>query len=193
MTKLIKKIENADDFRNSISENESALKHSIVNNRIDNMIKVMKKMIFNVNAFMNEIAQQQKHQVRYFQLSSRNFFMQQMQIMRRSEKFNQHAFFFFEFEVNSLQSYSIETIFYQSNQSVVQQKSQSNFYKNNQFLNSEFNQRFSFQRTYDRFSSNKCLYCYRKNHVFKRNCSDFQNDMFNSRIHMYDKRIYLEF
>ena len=85
MTKLIKKIENADDFRNSISENESVLKHSIVNNRIDNMIKIMKKMIFNVNAFMNKIAQQQKHQIRYFQLSSKNSFMQQMQIMRRFE------------------------------------------------------------------------------------------------------------
>ena len=66
MTKLIKKIENADDFRNSISENESVLKHSIVNNRIDNMIKIMKKMIFNVNVFMNRIVQQQKHQIRYF-------------------------------------------------------------------------------------------------------------------------------
>ena len=94
MTKLIKKIENADDFRNSISENEFILKHSIVNNRIDNMIKIMKKMIFNVNVFMNEIVQQQKHQIRYFQLSSKNSFMQQMQIMRRFEKFNQHAFFF---------------------------------------------------------------------------------------------------
>ena len=61
MTKLIKKIENADDFRNSISESKSALKHSIVNNQIDNMIKIIKKMIFNVNVFMNEIVQQQKH------------------------------------------------------------------------------------------------------------------------------------
>ena len=139
MTKLIKKIENADDFRNSISENESVLKHSIVNNRIDNMIKIMKKMIFNVNVFMNEIAQQQKHQIRYLQLSLKNSFMQQMQIMRRSEKFNQYAFFF-EFEINSLQNYSIEIIFYQLNQSIVSQKNQSNFYKNNQFLNSKFNQ-----------------------------------------------------
>ena len=66
MTKLIKKIENADDFRNLINESEFALKHSIVNNRIDNMIQIMKKIIFNDNAFMNEIVQQQKHQIRYF-------------------------------------------------------------------------------------------------------------------------------
>ena len=39
------------------------LNYSIVNNRIDNLIKIMKKMIFNVNAFMNEIVQQQKHQI----------------------------------------------------------------------------------------------------------------------------------
>ena len=94
MTKLIKKIENADNFRNSINDSKSALKHSIVNNRIDNIIKIMKKMTFNVNAFMNKVVQQQKHQVRYFQLSSKKIFMQQMQIMRRFEKFNQHAFFF---------------------------------------------------------------------------------------------------
>ena len=58
MTKLMKKIENNDNFRNSINV---VLNHSIVNNRVDNMIKIMKKMIFNVNAFMNKIAQQQKH------------------------------------------------------------------------------------------------------------------------------------
>ena len=63
MTKLMKKIENADDFRNSINENKFILKHSIVNNRIDNMIKIMKKIIFNINVFINEIVQQQKHQI----------------------------------------------------------------------------------------------------------------------------------
>ena len=89
-----------------------------------------------------------------------------------------------------MQNYSVKIIFYQLNQFVVQQKKQSNFYKNNQFLNSKFNQRFSFQRTYDQFSSNKCLYCYQKNHVFKHDCSNFQNDMFNNRIYMYKKKIF---
>ena len=88
MTKLIKNIENFNNFWNSISENEFILKHLIVNNRIDNMIKIMKKMIFNINAFINKVVQQQKHQIRYFQLSSKKFFMQQMQIMRRFKKFN---------------------------------------------------------------------------------------------------------
>ena len=57
MIKLMKKIENIDNFWNSINENEFALNHSIVNNRIDNMIKIMKKMIFNVNVFINEVIQ----------------------------------------------------------------------------------------------------------------------------------------
>ena len=82
-----------------------------MNNRIDNMIKIMNKMIFNVNAFMSEIVQQQKHQIRYFQLLSKNSFAQQMQIMRRFEKFNQNIYFF-ELEINSLQNYLIEIIFY---------------------------------------------------------------------------------
>ena len=60
MTKLMKKIENIDDFWNLNNGNKFALKYSIVNNWIDNMIKIIKKMIFNVNVFMNEIVQQQK-------------------------------------------------------------------------------------------------------------------------------------
>ena len=28
--------------------------------------------------------------------------------------------------------------------------------------------------------------------MFKRDCSDFQNDMFNNQIHMYEKKIYLK-
>ena len=63
ITKLIKKIKNINNFRNSINENEFILNHSIINNRIDNMIKIIKKKIFNVNAFINEIVQQQKHQI----------------------------------------------------------------------------------------------------------------------------------
>ena len=123
---------------------------------------------------------------------SKNFSAQQMQIMRQFEIFHQHVHFF-EFEINNLQNYSIEIIFYQSNQFVVSQKNQSNFYKNNQFLNSKFNQRFSLQRMYDWFSSNKCFYYYRKNHVFKRQCSNFQNNMFNNQIQIYEKKIYLKF
>ena len=45
-------------------------------------------------------------------------FVQQMQIMRRLEIFDQHVHFF-EFEINNLQNYSIEIIFYQLNQFVV--------------------------------------------------------------------------
>ena len=105
-------------------------------------------MIFNVNAFMNKVAQEQKYQIRYFQLPPKNPPVQQMQIMRRFKNVDQHVHFF-EFEVNDLQNYSTEVSFYQSNQSVVQQKNQPNFYKNNQLLNSKFKQQFSFQRTYD--------------------------------------------
>ena len=46
---------------------------------------------------------------------------------------------------------------------------------------------------YNWFSSNKCFYCYRKNHVFKRQCSNFQNDMLSNWIHFYEKKLYLKF
>ena len=51
------------------SKNMNTRKIIWLNNWIDNMIKIIKKMI---NAFMNEIIQQQKHQIYYFQLSSKN-------------------------------------------------------------------------------------------------------------------------
>ena len=116
-----------------------------------------------------------------------------MQIMRRFEKSNQFVKFSSEFKINNLQNYLIDVIFYQSNQFVMQQKNQLNFYKNDQFFDFKFNQQFSFQDMYDCFLSNKYIYCYRKNHVFQRHCLNFQNDFFSSWNHIFDKRTYFKF
>ena len=67
------------------------------------------------------------------------------------------------------------------------------FYQNNQFINSKFNQCFFLQKTYDQFSSNKCFYCYKNDHVFKRMCSKFNDDFFSNRIHIFDKIFFLKF
>ena len=113
--------------------------------------------------------------------------------MRRSEKLYQHAFFFLNLKSTICRIIRSKLFFISRINQSFHKKISRIFTKTISFLNSKFNQRFSFQRTYDRLLSNKCLYCYRKNHIFKRDCSNFQNDMFNNRIHMYEKRIYLEF
>ena len=110
MIKLIKNINNSKIFW-KFWLNEKLIQNFFrVNNRIDNMIKIMKKMTLNVNVFINDVAQQQKHQIRYFQFSSRNSFMQ---IVRCSDVENQQIDFFFELKINNLQNFAFETAFYQ--------------------------------------------------------------------------------
>jgi hypothetical protein len=44
----------------------------------------------------------------------------------------------------------------------------------------------------DRSSLNKCLYCFSKNHLYKRNCKAFNDDLISNRVHLQDKRVHLE-
>jgi hypothetical protein len=36
----------------------------------------------------------------------------------------------------------------------------------------------------DRSSLNKCLYCFDKNHLYKRDCKAFNNDLISNRVHL---------
>lgn len=60
-------------------------------------------------------------------------------------------------------------------------------------MNSKKYQRFSFQKKYNRSFSNKCLYCYQKNYLFKKQCKNFQNDLIFEKIHTLNKKIYFEY
>jgi hypothetical protein len=44
----------------------------------------------------------------------------------------------------------------------------------------------------DRSSLNKCLYCFNKNHLYKRDCKAFNDDLINNRVYLQDKRVHLE-
>ena len=67
MKKLIKNIENFDNLKKfRMFEKKMIFEIAIVDNRIKNMIKTMKKMILNVNVFMQKIVQHQKNQFRFF-------------------------------------------------------------------------------------------------------------------------------
>ena len=65
MNKLIKNIENFNTLKKIQIKNEKMIiETSSMNNRIDNMIRVMKKMILNVNTFMQKIV----NRIQYFAL-----------------------------------------------------------------------------------------------------------------------------
>lgn len=56
MIKLIKNIENYECLRKIQIKNKKSIENVlIINNRINNMIKIMKKMTLNVNAFMQKM------------------------------------------------------------------------------------------------------------------------------------------
>jgi Asp-tRNA(Asn)/Glu-tRNA(Gln) amidotransferase C subunit len=44
----------------------------------------------------------------------------------------------------------------------------------------------------DRSFLNKCLYCFSKNHLYKRNCKVFNDDLISNKVHLQDKRVHLE-
>jgi hypothetical protein len=44
----------------------------------------------------------------------------------------------------------------------------------------------------DRSSLNKCLYCFSKNHLYKRDCKAFNDDLISNRVHLQNKRVHLE-
>jgi hypothetical protein len=44
----------------------------------------------------------------------------------------------------------------------------------------------------DRSSLNKCLYCFSKNYLYKRNCKAFNDDLISNRMHLQNKRVHLE-
>ena len=76
MNKLIKNIENFNILKKIQIKNEKIIIEVFsMNNRIDNMIRVMKKMILNVNTFMQKIV----NRIQYFAL------LFSIQIMKRFE------------------------------------------------------------------------------------------------------------
>ena len=96
-----------------------------------------------------------------------------MQIVCCFDIDNQQFQFFFELRANNLQNFAFKIVFYQQHLSAIYQKNSTTFYQNNQFMNSEFNQNYFSQNIYDCFLSNKCFYCYKNNHVFKRIMRDY--------------------
>ena len=111
MNKLIRNIENSNILKKIQIKNEKMIvEASSMNNRIDNMIRVMKKMILNVNTFMQKIV----NRIQYFAL----FFF--IQIVKR-------------FETKTF----VATSQIQTTNSMQFIQRFDSFYQNNQFMNFE--------------------------------------------------------
>ena len=107
----------------------------------------MKKIILNVNTFIQKIV----NRIQYFILSQFVF----VQIIKRFE--NETLIFVvvvvFENQiVNSMQFVQRFKFFYQ----------------NYQFIKSEFYQQY-FENDFSKLANNKCLYCFKNDHIFKKN------------------------
>ena len=58
-------------------------------------------------------------------------------------------------------------------------------------MNFELYQRFS-KNDFSKFANDKCLYCFKNDHIFKKNCFFFQKNITSQRIHIVDRRIFLK-
>ena len=65
------------------------------------------------------------------------------------------------------------------------------FYKNNQFINFELYQRF-FENDFLKYANDQCLYCFKNDYSFKKNCFVFQKNMTFQKFHIFDRRIFLK-
>jgi hypothetical protein len=130
--------------------------------RLDDLTKVMRKMTVNVNNLINCV----------FLSSDRS-----------------------NFESSQLYSSQMLSRYSQSNSSyMLDSRSFSMSLQNMSFQNMSFsNMSSSFlNNEASRSLSNKCIYCYEENHLYKRDCAKFNENLRTERIHLQERRIHLD-
>ncbi len=136
---------------------------SNVDVKLNDLTEIMRKMTMNVDNLINCV----------FFSSDRNHF-------------------------ESSQFYSLQMLFRYS------QSSQSFMFDSRSFsmsLQNMFSQNMSFSNMFSsllnnetsRSLFNKCIYCYEENHLYKRNCVKFNENLKIERIHLQKRRIHLDF
>ncbi len=136
---------------------------SNVDVRLDDLTKVMRKMTMNVNNLINCV----------FLSNDRSNF-------------------------ESSQSYSSQMLsrYSQSNSSYMfDSRSFSMFLQNMSFQNMSLSNMFSsfLNNEASRSFFNKCIYCYEENHLYKKDCVKFNENLKIERIHLQEKRIHFDF
>ena len=58
-------------------------------------------------------------------------------------------------------------------------------------MNFDLYQRF-LENDFSKSANDKCLYCFKNDHIFKKKCSFFQKIIMSQKIYIVDRRIYLK-
>jgi hypothetical protein len=136
---------------------------SSVDVKLDDLTKVMRKMTMNVNNLINCV------------------FLSSDRSNSESSQFYSSQMFFRYSQSNS--SYMLDS---RSFSMFLQNMSSQNMSFSNMsslFLNNEAS----------RSLSNKCIYCYEEDHLYKKNCVKFNENLKAERIHLQKRRIHLDF
>jgi hypothetical protein len=155
----------SEHFINLLKAMKSRIEESIseIDVKLDDLIEIMKKMTINVDNLINCV---------FFSSDRDNFESSQ-----------------------DYQSY-MSSRYSSSNQSfMLNSKSFSMFLQNMSFQNVlSSNMLFAFfSNEVSRSSSIKCIYCYEEDHLYKRKCVKFNENLRTERIHLQKKRIHLDF
>jgi hypothetical protein len=152
-------------FINLLKTMKSRFEKSISNAdvKLDDLTKVMRKMTMNVNNLINCV----------FLSSDRSKF-------ESSQLYSSQMFFRYS---QSNSSYMLDS------------RSFSMFLQNMSFQNMSFSNMFSsfLNNEASRSLFNKCIYCYEENHLYKRNCVKFNENLKAERIHLQERRIHFDF
>ncbi len=154
----------SEHFINLLKAMKSRVEESIskANVKLDDLIEVMKKMTINVDNLINCV----------FLSSDRDNF-------ESSQDY---------------QSYMFSRYFSSNQQFMLSSKSFSMFLQNMSFQNVLIsNMLFAFfSNEISRSSFIKCIYCYEKNHLYKRECVKFNENLKVEKIHLQKRRIHLD-
>ncbi len=163
--KSIMKKNVSEHFINLLKTMKFRIKKSIsnVDVKLDDLTKVMRKMTINVDNLINCV-----------------FFSNDRDNSKSSQNY---------------QSY-MTSRYSSSNQSLMlDSRSFSMFFQNMFFQNVLFSNMLfaSLNNEISRSSSIKCIYCYDKNHLYKRKCVKFNENFKAEKIHLQKKRIHFDF
>jgi hypothetical protein len=136
---------------------------SNVDVKLDDLTEVMKKMTINVDNLINCVSFSSDRN----HFKSSQFYSSQM-LFRYSQSSQS-----FMFDSKSFSMF-LQNMFFQN-------MSSSNM--SSSFVNNEASRSFF----------NKCIYCYEENHLYKRNCVKFNENLRTEKIHLQKKKIHLDF
>jgi hypothetical protein len=150
---------------NLLKAMKSRVEESIseVDVKLDDLIEVMKKMTINVNNLINCV-----------------FFSSDRDNSESSQDYQSYMFSRYSSSNQSLMLSSRSFSMFLQNMSSQNVLTSNMFFA---FLNNEVS----------RSSFIKCIYCYEKNHLYKRECAKFNENLKAKRIHLQKKRIHLDF